>query len=84
MPSSIKIKFPKLNYNKEKLKEYRKKNLSIKDKQIAKLSKKIFFCKKCVTSNQRPRMEFDDKGICNACRYAEKKFEGVVRFEMSI
>ena len=74
MPSSIKIKFPRLNYNREKLKEYKKKNLSIKDKQIAKLSKKIIFCKKCVTSSQRPRIKFDKDGVCGPCRYAEKKF----------
>jgi len=81
MPSSIKIKFPKLNYNKEKLKEYRKKNLSIKDKQIAKLSKKIFFCKKCVTSNQRPRIKFDKNGVCAPCRYAEKKFGDAINWK---
>ena len=33
----------------------------------------VTFCKKCVTSNQRPRIEFDDDGVCNACNYAYKK-----------
>jgi len=35
--------------------------------------KEIIFCKKCVISNQRPRITFDDEGICNACRYWERK-----------
>lgn len=43
------------------------------DAQLAELNKEIFFCKKCVTSNQRPRITFDDEGICGACRYAEEK-----------
>jgi len=33
----------------------------------------IKFCKRCVISNQRPRIVFDDEGVCSACRYAEKK-----------
>ncbi len=33
----------------------------------------IKYCKKCVTPNTRPRIEFDEEGICNACRYAEYK-----------
>ena len=37
------------------------------------LPKKVIFCKKCVISNQRPRIEFDKEGICNACRYFEYK-----------
>jgi len=30
-------------------------------------------CKKCVTPNTRPRIFFNDQGICNACLFAEKK-----------
>ena len=52
------------------------------------LPKEIKFCKKCVVSNQRPNSTiefankptekenysfFDDKGICDACNYSEKK-----------
>ena len=37
------------------------------------LPSEVLFCKKCVISNQRPRIVFDDKGICNACRYFEYK-----------
>ena len=33
----------------------------------------VKFCTKCVISNQRPRIEFDDEGVCSACRFAERK-----------
>ena len=28
---------------------------------------KVEWCKRCVISNQRPRIKFDDEGICAAC-----------------
>lgn len=31
------------------------------------------YCKECVMPDTRPRIEFDEEGICNACRYAKKK-----------
>jgi N-acetyl sugar amidotransferase len=34
---------------------------------------KIVYCKKCVMSNQRPRLQFNDDGICAACLYSEYK-----------
>jgi len=34
---------------------------------------KVVYCKKCVISNQRPRMQFDDNGICGQCLYYEYK-----------
>ncbi|HYD03338.1 MAG TPA: N-acetyl sugar amidotransferase [Alphaproteobacteria bacterium] len=37
------------------------------------LPTEVKYCKKCVISNQRPRIRFDAEGICSACRYAEKK-----------
>jgi len=37
------------------------------------LPSEVKFCKKCVISNQRPRIELDENGVCNACNYAEKK-----------
>ena len=46
---------------------------SIIDKQIDLIPKEIIFCKKCVVSNQRPRIHFDDDGICGACKYTEIK-----------
>jgi len=33
----------------------------------------VKFCKRCVISNQRPRITFDKEGVCSACRYAERK-----------
>jgi len=35
----------------------------------------VKFCARCVISNQRPRIEFDDSGVCGACRVAELKRE---------
>lgn len=47
------------------------KKVNIKEKYN--LPKEVIFCKKCVISNQRPRIKFDKEGVCNACRYAEQK-----------
>ena len=43
------------------------------ERQLRSLPKKVKFCKKCVISNQRPRIVFDDEGVCSACRHAEQK-----------
>ena len=43
------------------------------DKQMSFAQTEVKFCKKCVTSNQRPRLKFDQAGICSACHYAEQK-----------
>ncbi len=45
------------------------------DKQLLEQSQQVIFCTRCVVSNQRPRTEFDAEGVCNACRYAERKKE---------
>jgi N-acetyl sugar amidotransferase len=37
------------------------------------LPSEIKFCKKCTISNQRPRIIFDEEGVCSACNYAEYK-----------
>lgn len=37
------------------------------------LPTKVVFCKKCTISNQRPRITFDEKGVCSACNYADFK-----------
>lgn len=37
------------------------------------LPDEVIFCKKCVISNQRPRITIDEEGVCSACRFAEKK-----------
>jgi N-acetyl sugar amidotransferase len=44
-----------------------------RDKQIALLPEEVIYCKKCVVSNQRPRIVFDQDGVCAACNYAEEK-----------
>ena len=43
------------------------------DRQLIELPKEIVFCKNCVVSNQRPRTEFNDQGICSACEWAYEK-----------
>lgn len=45
----------------------------ILDKQLDLLPEEIRFCRKCVVSNQRPRIQFDEDGVCGACRFAEMK-----------
>ncbi len=37
------------------------------------LPSEVKYCKKCTISNQRPRITFDNKGVCSACNYAEFK-----------
>ncbi|WP_078125509.1 N-acetyl sugar amidotransferase [Leptospira alexanderi] len=37
------------------------------------LPEKVSFCKKCTVSNQRPRITFDEHGVCSACNFAEYK-----------
>lgn len=37
------------------------------------LPSEVKYCKKCTISNQRPRITFDENGICSACNYAEFK-----------
>ena len=37
------------------------------------LPAEVKFCKKCVISNQRPRITFDKDGVCSACNFAEFK-----------
>lgn len=37
------------------------------------LPKEIRFCKKCTISNQRPRIAFDENGVCSACHFTEVK-----------
>lgn len=56
------------------------------------LPKEVKFCKKCVISNQRPNsaveykhtkdskkntINFDSRGICDACNFAERKRSGI-------
>ena len=33
----------------------------------------IYWCKNCLNMSTRPRIKFNEKGICNACNYLDKK-----------
>ncbi len=33
----------------------------------------IKFCKKCIMPSSRPRIVFNNEGVCNACLHSEKK-----------
>ena len=37
------------------------------------LPKDVKFCVECVMSNQRPRITFDDNGVCSACNFNKDK-----------
>ena len=37
------------------------------------LPEKVKFCVKCTVSNQRPRITFNNEGVCSACTFAEFK-----------
>ena len=43
------------------------------EKQILQIPQNVQWCKRCVISNQRPRIIFDEEGICSACRVKEYK-----------
>jgi N-acetyl sugar amidotransferase len=37
----------------------------------------VKFCEKCTISNQRPRITFDENGVCSACNYGDYKRQQV-------
>lgn len=37
------------------------------------LPEEVKFCKRCVISNQRPRITFDADGVCSACNFSDFK-----------
>jgi len=39
------------------------------------LPAEVRFCVRCTISNQRPRITFDEEGVCSACRFADIKRE---------
>src|ERR1700733_234502 len=43
----------------------------------------VVYCKRCIMPSSRPRIVFDDNGICNACHTAEEKHrsEGGINWE---
>lgn len=46
---------------------------TIDNKAKYNLPDKVTFCTKCVISNQRPRITFNEDGVCSACQFADKK-----------
>lgn len=50
--------------------EHARKNF---DGQLAKLPRQVKFCAKCVVSNQRPRIVFNEQQVCGACQWALEK-----------
>lgn len=40
---------------------------------MLKKERKMQYCTKCLMPSTRPRMTFDENGVCNACRWAEEK-----------
>lgn len=53
-----------------------KEKLVIEKRDVVKLYNlptEVRFCKRCTVSNQRPRITFDENGVCSACNYAERK-----------
>jgi N-acetyl sugar amidotransferase len=53
----------------------------ILDNQLQDLPTEIFFCTRCVNSNQRPRLRFDKDYVCDACKYAYEK-ESVIDWKV--
>ena len=41
------------------------------------LPEKVEFCRKCTISNQRPRITFDENGVCSACNFAHYKRQNI-------
>ncbi len=41
--------------------------------KLYRLPAEVRFCSKCTMSNQRPRIVFDEHGVCSACNFAEFK-----------
>ena len=37
------------------------------------MGKKVFWCKKCVVISTRPRVTFNEEGVCSACQWAVEK-----------
>ncbi|MFZ0390722.1 MAG: N-acetyl sugar amidotransferase, partial [Calditrichia bacterium] len=64
---------PKLHSNGRKIPYGKHVSNSKFERQLEQIPPDVKFCKKCVISNQRPRIRFDDSGVCGACRWWEEK-----------
>ena len=47
------------------------------EKQLLTQPKEVKYCKKCVVSNQRPRIVIGEDGVCSACRFAYEKYHTI-------
>ena len=47
------------------------------DQQLKTQPTDVQYCTRCVVSNQRPRITFDEQGVCSACQYAYRKHNGI-------
>lgn len=47
------------------------------EKQLESQPKEVIYCTRCVVSNQRPRITFDEQGVCSACQYAFRKHHDI-------
>lgn len=45
-----------------------------KDKKDARA---VLYCKRCLMPNTRPRIVFDEDGLCNACKHSDDKWKGI-------
>ena len=43
------------------------------ERQVTKLPKEVVWCKRCVVSNQRPRVIFNEDSVCSGCLNADYK-----------
>src|SRR3989344_7888417 len=41
------------------------------------LPAEVKYCVRCVISNQRPRISFNDQGVCSACLFSDHKKAGI-------
>jgi N-acetyl sugar amidotransferase len=53
--------------------ETEKADALFKNLHVINPDEKIVYCKRCVLSNQRPRVQFNDEGICGQCLYNDYK-----------
>ncbi len=56
-----------------KLFEHQPQRMPIIDIQLTELPEKVQVCSNCVTTNQRPRITFNEDNVCSACQYALAK-----------
>jgi N-acetyl sugar amidotransferase len=57
--------------NKIKFPEFKLPQINVQERY--KLPDEVRYCRRCVISNQRPRIVLDEEGVCSACRFAEVK-----------